>query len=356
MSPFSLSAPVFVHSGWRCSSTYIWHKFRAVPQALAYYEPWHEQLARLTPEAIERERPSTSGLRHPSEGLPYLAEFTDLLHGQQGVVGYEGRFALDNYFLEPDAEDPRQAAYVGNLITAAQRQARTPVLACCRTLGRIGWLRRRFGGTHIVLIRDPVQQWRSFYSLRKRPRPTYFEQCQYVILSEAAQGAVAARRLGLKAADGDLAARIKAVRDRFKHAPAAVSFAAFLAVYVLSYLEALPQADLVIDVDRLGAEPDYARAMAERVSKLTGLAIDFADCRSPQPHVEPAKVAYREEAIAMLNALDAGVALRARGPTQVLYAKLLAALPEPRAKPSLWRGMLEKPRIAWRSLANVAGA
>ena len=348
MSRASDLSPVFVHSGWRCSSTYVWRRFRALPEAVAYYEPWHEHLARLTPQIIARERPDTSGLRHPDDGQPYLSEFAGLLRGEEGVAGYEARFALDDYFLAPEADAPGQAAYVAKLIEAAQDQARTPVLACCRTLGRVGWLRRRFGGTHIVLIRDPVQQWRSFYSLRKRPRPTYFEQCQYVILSEAAGTRAAARRLGLKPGQGDLAARIKAARDQFKRAPARVSFAAFLAVYVLSYLQALPQADLVIDVDRLGAEPDYARAMAQRVRALTGLAIDFADCRAPAPHVEPA-LAYREEALAMINALDLAPALRAKGPTQLLYAKLLTALPETPVRPSPWRRMLEKLRRAGRT-------
>lgn len=343
---------MFVHSGWRCSSTYVWHRFRALPEVQAYYEPWHEQLARLTPEWIERERPATSGLRHPSEGLPYLAEFSDLLAPGEGVVGYQTRFALDDYFLPAHAEDPAQAAYVGNLITAARRQDRTPVLACCRTLGKIGWLRRRFGGTHIVLIRDPVQQWKSFYSLRKRPRPTYFELCQYVILADAIGGEAAARRLGLPANRGDLSARVKAVRDRLKRAPARVSFAAFLGVYVLSYLAALPQADVVIDVDRLGSDPHYARATAATVTALTGLPIDFSDCRTPKPHPKLANVAYRDEAIAMIDALGASAALRTPGPNQTLYAKLVKALPETPVKPSGW-AWLRDPRGAWRTLASA---
>jgi hypothetical protein len=352
LSSASSLSPIFVHSGWRCSSTYVWHRFRAVPEVVAYYEPWHEQLARLTPEWIERERPGTSGLRHPHEGLPYLAEFSDLLGPGEGVVGYDPRFALDDYFLAPDAEDPDQAAYVANLIAAARRQDRTPVLACCRTLGKIGWLRRRFGGTHIVLIRDPVQQWKSFYSLRKRPRPTYFELCQYVILSDAAQGAAMARRLGLTRARGDLAARIKAVRDRLKRAPARVSFAAFLAVYVLSYLAGLPQADLIIDVDRLGSDPNYARAMAKTVTSLTGVPIDFHDCRTPKPHPERVSVAYREEAIATIDALGVSAALRTPGPNQTLYAKLVMALPETPARAQAWR-WLQDPRGAWRNLASA---
>lgn len=318
----------------------------------AYYEPWHEQLERVTPEWIARERPATSGLRHPNEGAPYLSEFSSLLRPEGGVRGFETRFALDDYFLPPDGEDPEQAAYVETLITAARGEGRTPVLACCRTLGRIGWLRRRFGGTHIVLIRDPVQQWRSFYSLRKRPRPTYFELCQYVILSRAARGEAVARRLGLTAGGGDLAARIKAVRQRLKRAPARLSFVAFLTVYVLSYLDALPRADLVIDVDRLGGDRDYARTMATAIEVLTGLRLDFSDCRAPPPHPDKARVAYRKEAATMIETLDLGAALTAPGPVQTLYRKLIKALPEPdRSTPwdkalALWRDSRPKLGVA----------
>jgi hypothetical protein len=295
---------------------------------MAYYEPWHEQLAGLTPERIERERPASSGLRHPNEGRPYLSEFAGLLRPEGGVHDFETRLALDDYFLPADQEDPGQAAYVETLIAASRREGRTPVLACCRTLGRIGWLRRRFGGTHIVLIRDPVQQWRSFYSLRKRPRPTYFELCQYVILSEATGGEAGARRLGLAAGRGPLSDRIQAARKRLKRAPARVSFAAFLAVYVLSYVAALPRADLVIDVDRLGGDPEYARTMATAIEVLTGVRLDFADCRAPPPHPGRLPVDYRKEAVAMIEALDLSAALTAPGPVQTLYRKLVRALPE----------------------------
>ena len=51
---------VFIHSGWRCSSTYVWHRFRALPGVRAYYEPWHEQLARVTAETIALETPGNS--------------------------------------------------------------------------------------------------------------------------------------------------------------------------------------------------------------------------------------------------------------------------------------------------------
>ena len=201
------------------------------------------------------------------------------------------------------------------------------------------------------LIRDPVQQWRSFYSLRKRPRPTYFELCQYVILSEAAGGEAGARRLGLAAGKGELADRIQAVRRRLKRAPARVSFAAFLAVYVLSYVAALPRADLVIDVDRLGADPEYARTMATAIEVLTGVRLDFSDCRTPAPHAGRLPVDYRKEAVAMIEALDLSATLTAPGPVQTLYRKLVRALPE-RERATPWARML----AFWRGRGARLGA
>lgn len=313
---------VFVHSGWRCSSTYVWSKFRALPGVRAYYEPWHEQLERLTAQTLDAETPANSGLRHPGGSRPYLGEFGPVLDPAGGVRGYQDRFALDRYFLEPDEEDPDQEIYIGGLIAAARARDEAPVLACCRTLGRIDWLKRRFAGFHIVLIRDPVQQWMSFYSLRRRPRPTYFELCQYVILSELpGRAAQAQALLGQRFAPrGRLAQRIAVVRRRLKRARAQVSFAAFMAVYLLSYLRALPQADLVIDVDRLARDPTYARSIEASIRQASGLTPDFSDCRTPERH-DLAPVPFRAMARAVVSDLDLRAAIAGRD-SLLLYGKL----------------------------------
>lgn len=323
---------VFVHSGWRCSSTYVWSRFRALPGVRAYYEPWHEQLARLTARTIPAETPDNSGLRHPGGAEPYLQEFSPVLDPAGGVRGYESRFALDRYFLEAEEEDPEQGAYVEGLIGAARERGETPVLACCRTLGRIAWLRRRFDGFHIVLIRDPVQQWLSFYSLRRRPRPTYFELCQYVILAETpGQHDAAQALLGRAGAPrGALADRIAAVRRRLKRAHPQVSFAAFMAVYLLSYLRALPQADLVIDVDRMARDADYARAIEAAIRDGCGLSPDFSDCRTPERH-DPGLVAFRTVARQVVDGMGLRPAIASRD-ALLLYGKLantFAMMPSP---------------------------
>lgn len=325
----SHSAPetVFVHSGWRCSSTYVWSRFRDLPGVRAYFEPWHEQLARLTAETIHLETPDNSGLRHPGGSRSYLAEFAPVLDPAGGVAGYEERFALDRYFLDADQDDPAQQAYVQGLVESAYEAGETPVLACCRTLGRVDWLRHRFGGFHIVLIRDPVQQWMSFYSLRKRPRPTYFELCQYVILSEipgretAAEVLLGRRFRGV----GGLAERIGAVRRRLKRASSEVSFAAFLAVYLLSYLRALPQADLIVDVDRLARDGDYARAVEAAIQAATCLSPDFSDCRTPVRQ-DLAPVAYRKVASRVVDTLGVRSEMTgAGGASLLLHGKLAPA-------------------------------
>ena len=319
-------AAVFVHSGWRCSSTYVWSRFRALPGVRAYYEPWHEQLAGLTAETLPLATPDNSRLRHPGGSRPYLAEFASVLDPAGGVAGYEDRFALDRYFLDPEDEDPPQQAYVEGLIASARAAGEAPVLACCRTLGRIDWLKRRFGGFHIVLIRDPVQQWMSFYSLRRRPRPTYFEMCQYVILSEApGREGVAEALLGRRfPARGTLAERIAAVRRRLKRASAEVSFTAFMAVYLLSYLSALPRADLILDVDRLARDPDYARQVEAVICVQTGLAPDFSDCRTPLRH-DLTAVPYRRVARTVIEALGVREAIYGSGSSLLLYGKLATA-------------------------------
>lgn len=44
-----------------------------------------------------------------------------------------------------------------------------------RSLARVGAIKRVFGGHHVVLIRDPVQQWLSARSQRLKHGSPYFE-------------------------------------------------------------------------------------------------------------------------------------------------------------------------------------
>ena len=333
-----LNKVLFIHSGWRCSSTYIWHRFRVMPGVRAYYEPWHEQLARMTCDDLRAETPKNSGLRHPGGDEPYLKEFEPVLDPRGGVGRFDPSFALDRFWIEPEASDLAQQAYVEGLIDTARGLGETPVLACCRTLGRAGWLKRRFGGFHVVLVRDPVQQWLSFYSLRKRPRPTYFELCHYLLLSEmSGWGDVADRILGVGTpGSGTLAERLANVRRRFKRSPASLSFQAFLAVWLASHLKALPHADLVVDVDRLARDQAYAREVESAIARGCGLKPDFSDCRAPTPHGVAPPIAWRKAARSVVEAMGLHQAIVGPDAHPILFRKLapaFAALPPSQAGP-----------------------
>lgn len=302
----------------------------------AYYEPWHEQLAKVTAETIHAETPDNSGLRHPGGTEPYLREFEVVLGPTGGVAGFDPGFSLDRFWIEPEASDLAQQAYVEGLIDAARARDETPVLACCRTLGRVGWLKRRFGGFHVVLVRDPVQQWLSFYSLRRRPRPTYFELCQYVLLSEMAGRQDLAREVLGHDFDGsgDLVSRLAAVRRKLKRAPASISFQAFLAVWLASYLKALPHADLVVDVDRLARDQRYAREVEMDIEAGCGLRPDFSDCRAPAPHGVAPPIEWRVAARAVVDRMNLHHAIVGPNAPPILFRKLASAfamLPPARA-------------------------
>lgn len=321
------STTVFVHSGWRCSSTYVWHRFRALAGVRAYYEPWHEQLARVSAETLRAETPDNSGLRHPGGTEPYLKEFEVVLDPAGGLRNFDPSFALDRFWIEPEASDLAQQTYLEGLVEAARVRDETPIFACCRTLGRAGWLRRRFGGFHVMLVRDPVQQWLSFYSLRRRPRPTYFELCHYVLLSEMAGGEDLSHALLGHRFDGvgTLDQRLAAVRGKLKRAPASVSFQAFLAVWLRSYLKALPEADLVVDVDRLARDQTYAREIEAAIEAGCGLKPDFSDCRAPAPHGIAPPVQWRQAAREVVDLMDLHGAIVGPRAPPILFRKLAPA-------------------------------
>lgn len=351
---------VFIHSGWRCSSTYIWHRFRALPAVRAYYEPWHEQLDKVTAETISRATPGNSGLRHPGGETPYLREFDVVLRPDGGVRGFDPSFALDRFWIAPEASDLAQQAYVEALVAAARDRGEVPVLACCRTLGRVGWLKRRFDGFHIVLIRDPVQQWLSFYSLRKRPRPTYFELCHYLLLAEMPRAGDLKRALlgDRRPPAGGVSDRIAAVRAALKRAPAGVSFQAFLAVWLESYRRALAHADLVVDVDRLSRDQAYARTVEQAVKVGCGLTPDFSDCRTPEPHAVNPPVAWRAATRAVIEGMDLSQAIIGPSAPPILFRKLapaLAAVPPARVgRAARWREAIGA-LVGGASLARAPG-
>ena len=101
---------VFLHAGWRCASTYVWSRFRALQRTTCFYEPFAENLSALSSRRIDRDSKRDWRSRHPALGAPYRTEYRPLLRPVlRGVPGYRPSFALAGYF--PRGEACREECY-----------------------------------------------------------------------------------------------------------------------------------------------------------------------------------------------------------------------------------------------------
>jgi hypothetical protein len=255
-----------------------------LPEVCAYYELFHEALGCETRHELASRAPDGWASRHPQLDAGYFAEYLPLV-GTGGVPGFDKSFPVDHFFAEsPDMLEPERR-YIASLVAHAKRLGRTPVFGCCRTIGRVPWLKTSFRGMHILLVRDPRQQWYSGYARRREAGQAYFEVMPYFILGKAKLEPArrVARMLGIPTVD---AATVDA---EYQHYAAVLnaadpeqSYAAFYAVLCLSLDRALPVADLVIDIDRLSADPIYRIGVERALRAQTRLGVSFSDATIPR--------------------------------------------------------------------------
>jgi hypothetical protein len=96
-------------------------------------------------------------------------------------------------------------------------------------------------------------------------------------------------------------------------------------VWLRSYLKALPQADLVVDVDRLARDRAYAREVELAIEAGCGLKPDFTDCRAPAPHGIAPPVQWRQAAREVVDLLDLHQAIVGPEASPILFRKLAPA-------------------------------
>lgn len=275
---------IFLHAGWRCASTYVWSRFRRNPLTTSFYEPFGEALARSSPRRIRRATAEAWSSCHPPLTLPYAEEYRPLLRPfLKGVPGYRQAFALERYFAT-EAGVGAEALYVSRLIRHALRRGTHPVLGFSRSLGRAAALKRALGGYHVLVRRDPRQQWLSCRSYRGIMSLSYFELCHFLILALAPADTPAHRyaaMLGLPPLPRGFPQQLRFLQTAIHPWSEELSYRAFTAVSLLSDAAAGPAADLVLDVDRLGRSAQYRKAVRTRLQADVGLDIDFEGCRVP---------------------------------------------------------------------------
>ena len=156
---------IVFHSFWRTSSTYLWAKFRELPEALTYYEPFH---GILSGHVFDRSDSSSGwNSRHP-HSIKYFREI---------VAGYRSQ-GIDKYPQNNGEWDDREYFYLSQSQEIHVRslcrafEACGDKSICCwffnRGVAKISsihqLIERETGGevVSILLCRDPLQQFSSY--------------------------------------------------------------------------------------------------------------------------------------------------------------------------------------------------
>lgn len=259
---------VFVHSSFRTSSTWFWLALRRAPNVCAYYEVFHTMLQDLEPADLQRQRYDSWPSGHPA-GDPYFIEYAALL-GDKGVSGYSEDMAFDRFIPEGGlggALSVPEIQYLGRLIAAARDAGSLPVLTACRSLGRIGAIKRQFGGWNIFLYRNLFQQWMSYLGRYRGGNGGFFLTIEQTLSRSRHDPFMA--RLAEECLDDD--GNAPALKD------VDAAFRAFMAVHLYLSINAFREAEQVVDVNRLVNDEDYRAETVGVLERATGLIADFGD-------------------------------------------------------------------------------
>jgi hypothetical protein len=263
------TVPVIVHSWFRSGSTWLWNKLRTDSRFRAYYEPFNEELPLWTPEKIRTSRAGAfEGDNHPDTEKSYFFEYLDLIASDR--LGFEDGFSYERYFLEPAEDDARLKAYLQRLISDAEHAGLRPALCFCRSQMRALWMKENIGGVHIAQIRNPWQQWVSF---GKHP---YFKNRALLTAY-----CLDRRHPGLFSHVGEFDGIKTAWQNRQSARISDIGcFSVYVTIWIASAAQAIAASDLVIDIDRIGSDPDKRRII-ERQLECNGFPADLSDCRAP---------------------------------------------------------------------------
>ncbi len=295
---FSAEA-IFLHSGWRAASTYIWAKFRQRPDTYCYFEPLNEHLFTLTPEIVDRFVP-WSFAHHPALDAPYLEEFRPLIAPAGGIPDFPAHLTFGQYCAASDASLPELEAYLAHLANFAARLQRRPVYGFVRTDLRVGWFRTRMPGTHIFIRRDPRRQFMSMLRQAVQGNPYFLQRGTVILRHNLTEPAFAPLLSALEFPAIALPPLLDSSMLRQAFRGKLVDETLLRRLYLIFYFMWLlarqlgePHCHLVIDIDRLSrhsplrdydyddadADAPYRRDIENRLGDLVGIPISFADCR-----------------------------------------------------------------------------
>ena len=285
--------PVFLHTGWRTGGTWFWSRFRTLPGVRGYYEPLHPELGLLDRARIDRDDSKLWDSGHPALHAPYFEEYRPLLNdGGTGVRLFHSRFAAQSFFAPAHAELPGLSDYLREILRNAEDQGRQPVLKFCRSLGRLAWMQRHFpDAVHVVLLRNPLEQFASARSQFIRLGNEYFLAMPYLLLALHQNDplvAFALQSLDIKLPCIGPGRGSWDALHIWEGVPVRIDleelYRVYLAFWILTAVGIPKTIDLIINYDTLKRSRSYRQACEAELLELTGLSVALDDVQSGDEH------------------------------------------------------------------------
>ncbi|GAB3098551.1 glycosyltransferase [Lysobacter terrae] len=282
MDKVSAIAPCFVHSLFRAGSTYFFSVIKRAGPYAAFHEPFHEvigDVARSWSSYAERTEDYKKLLRHDFLQSGYFEEYAHLL------PQIRESFDIDNsyrrFFIESGADCPPLEKFIDVLLAGAQGR---PVLQCTRTFGRIEWLKKKYGGAHIFLLRNPWDQWFSYTVdpyIGATVQVTYAQPGLPAVLEAVARAAEYEPQEAGQSLQEAFASAVAMPISPYQH------YYLFFGLWVYAWMNGRRECDLILDMDAL-TEDVAARAPALLALDQLGLPkVRLDDCRLHQGHFRP---------------------------------------------------------------------
>ena len=258
--------PIFIHSSFRTSSTWLWGKLRSLPNIMGYYEIFHETLEDIDSKALYASSPSSWASGHPAQA-PYFLEFLPLLKEEKGVNGYDAKMSFDWFIPRGGISGDisvQEKAYINLLVEQAYRSRKIPLLSDTRSIGRMAAIKKAMPVNNVLLYRNLFHQWGSYSGQSIRGNKYFIDTIEKTALSASRN-------------DKFINGLIKLFPE-IKSLPSDEStFLVFIIMHLYLYANAIDSSDIIIDVNAIASDYDVRRAVESELSDITRCSVDLSD-------------------------------------------------------------------------------
>jgi hypothetical protein len=253
---------IFLHSGFRTASTWVWSRFRANTGTLSYYEVFNERLEDLTLQTALALNGQIWHSKHPPV-KNYFEEFIPLIRNGRGIFLYQKSMSSDWFIPQGGMGGTlrqEEFLYCQLLVKYAEQTGKVPVLSATRSLGRVPALSRAIPGTHVLIYRNLFKQWCSFTEQGEIGNPYFLKTISLQLQAQSAPPEFAAILAEFPPASAS-------ARDENL-------FVCFVLLHLYLYSRARPACDLVMDIAAMATDP--ACTLEQQVLARHGLSVDLS--------------------------------------------------------------------------------